>query len=99
MNAWKLYLIYSIRFQNLDLGVGSNRIIPRHQGAYNSLSDISTYPEEVISRERLLKLALGWEYPARTRTVDTRMFERGRVTGNRPVHAIGCSAHGSVCVG
>jgi len=35
------YLIYSIRFQNLDLGVGSDRIIPRLDGAYNSLSDIS----------------------------------------------------------
>ena len=29
MNTWKLYLIYSIRFQNLDLGVDSDRIIPR----------------------------------------------------------------------
>ena len=41
MNTWKLSLIYSIRFQNLDLGVGSDRIIPRPDGAYNSLSDIS----------------------------------------------------------
>ena len=41
MNTWKLNLIYSIRFQNLDLGVGSDRIIPRLDGAYNSFSDIS----------------------------------------------------------
>lgn len=41
MNTWKLCLIYSIRFQNLNLGVGSDRIIPRPDGAYNSLSDIS----------------------------------------------------------
>ena len=39
--AYSDYLIYSIRFQNLDLGVDSDRIIPRLDGAYNSLSDIS----------------------------------------------------------
>jgi hypothetical protein len=33
MNAWKLYWIYSIRFQNLDLGAASDQFIPRLNGA------------------------------------------------------------------
>ena len=41
MNAWKPYLIYSIRFQNLEPAAGSDGIIPRLDGTYNSLSDIS----------------------------------------------------------
>jgi hypothetical protein len=41
MYTWKLYLIYSIRFQNLDLGAAFDQFIPRLDGAYNSLSGIS----------------------------------------------------------
>ena len=33
--------VYEIRYQNLDLGVASDRLIPRTDGMYDSLSDIS----------------------------------------------------------
>ena len=33
--------VFGIRFQNLDLGVASDRLIPRPDSAYDSLSDIS----------------------------------------------------------
>jgi hypothetical protein len=33
--------VYGIRFQNLDLGTASDRLIPRPDGFYDSLSDIS----------------------------------------------------------
>lgn len=43
--------------------------------AFAVLEYLMTHPDEVVSRERLLQLVWGWEYPAGTRTVDTRMFE------------------------
>ena len=37
-----------------------------------------THPEEALTRERLLDAVWGWEYPAGTRTVDTRIAELRR---------------------
>jgi DNA-binding response OmpR family regulator len=48
------------------------------------LEYLMTHPDEVISRERLLQLVWGWEYPAGTRTVDTRMFELRKALGDDP---------------
>ena len=39
------------------------------------LEYLMTHPDEAVGRERLLDAVLGWEYPAVTRTVDTRMAE------------------------
>lgn len=50
------------------------------------LEYLMTHPDEVISRERLLQLVWGWEYPAGTRTVDTRMFELRKALLDDPAH-------------
>ena len=50
----------------------------------SALEYLITHPDEVISRERLLQLVWGWEYPAGTRTVDTRMFELRKALGDDP---------------
>jgi len=50
------------------------------------LEYLMTHPDEVISRERLLQLVWGWEYPAGTRTVDTRMFELRKALADDPAH-------------
>ena len=52
--------------------------------AFALLAYLVTHPDEVISRERLLQLVWGWEYPAGTRTVDTRMFELRKALGDDP---------------
>ncbi len=52
--------------------------------AFAVLEYLMTHPDEVISRERLLQLVWGWEYPAGTRTVDTRMFELRKALGDDP---------------
>ena len=49
------------------------------------LEHLMTHPDEVFSRERLLQLVWGWEYPAGTRTVDTRMFELRKALGDDPL--------------
>jgi len=48
------------------------------------LEYLMTHPDELISRERLLDAVWGWEYPAGTRTVDTRIAELRRVLGDDP---------------
>jgi DNA-binding response OmpR family regulator len=48
------------------------------------LEYLMTHPDEVVSRERLLNAVWGWEYPAGTRTVDTRMAELRRALHDDP---------------
>ncbi len=64
----------SIKGQALDL-------TPK---ALSVLEYLMTHPDEVVSRERLLNAVWGWEYPAGTRTVDTRMAELRRALADDP---------------
>jgi DNA-binding response OmpR family regulator len=48
------------------------------------LEYLMSHPDEVVSRERLLNAVWGWEYPAGTRTVDTRMAELRRALDDDP---------------
>jgi DNA-binding response OmpR family regulator len=52
--------------------------------ALSVLEYLMTHPDEVVSRERLLDAVWGWEYPAGTRTVDTRMAELRKALGDDP---------------
>jgi DNA-binding response OmpR family regulator len=61
--------------------------------AFAVLEYLMTHPDEVISRERLLQLVWGWEYPAGTRTVDTRMFELRKALGDDPAAPIFIETH------
>jgi DNA-binding response OmpR family regulator len=46
------------------------------------LEYLMTHPDELITRERLLDAVWGWDYPAGTRTVDTRIAEVRRAIGD-----------------
>jgi DNA-binding response OmpR family regulator len=48
------------------------------------LEYLMTHPDECVSRERLLEAVWGWEYPAGTRTVDTRVAELRRALSDDP---------------
>jgi len=52
--------------------------------AFAVLEHLMTHPDEAVTRERLLDVVWGWEYPAGTRTVDTRMAELRRVLDDDP---------------
>jgi DNA-binding response OmpR family regulator len=43
-----------------------------------------THPDELLSRERLLDMVWGWDYPIGTRTVDTRIAELRKALGDTP---------------
>lgn len=64
----------SLKGQSLDL-------TPK---ALAVLEYLMTHPDECVSRERLLEAVWGWEYPAGTRTVDTRMAELRRALDDAP---------------
>jgi len=46
--------------------------------AVSILEYLMLHPDEVLSRERMLDAVWGWDYPAATRTVDTRIAELRR---------------------
>lgn len=52
--------------------------------AFAVLEHLMTHPDEAVTRERLLDVVWGWEYPAGTRTVDTRIAELRRALNDDP---------------
>lgn len=79
-----------LRSQNLIFDRLSRRV--QHNGQNVSLTpkatalleQFMTHPDEILSRDRLLDAVWGWEYPAGTRTVDTRIAELRRVLSDDP---------------
>ncbi len=56
--------------------------------AVNLLEYLMTHSDELLTRDRLLDAVWGWDYPAGTRTVDTRIAELRRVLGDDPAEPI-----------
>lgn len=48
------------------------------------LEYLMTHPDELVTRERLLDVVWGWDYPVGSRAVDTRIAELRRVTNDDP---------------
>ena len=63
------------------LGAEDLRLTPK---AFSLLEYLMTHPDELITRERLLDAVWGWEYPAGTRTIDTRVAELRKALGDDP---------------
>ncbi|MEI6290174.1 MAG: response regulator transcription factor [Chloroflexota bacterium] len=83
-SAWRLFageLSIDRRARRAALSGTQLDLSPK---AFAVLEYLMTHPDEVVSRERLLQLVWGWEYPAGTRTVDTRMFELRKALGDDP---------------
>ncbi len=53
----------------------NGRDLPLTPKAVTLLEYLMTHPNELISRERLLDVVWGWDYPAGIRAVDTRISE------------------------
>jgi DNA-binding response OmpR family regulator len=50
------------------------------------LDYLLTHPDELLSRERLLDVVWGWDYPVGTRAVDTRVAELRRAIKDDPAN-------------
>lgn len=82
--AWKLAahnLVLDRRSRRAALDGRSLELTPK---ALAVLEYLMIHPDECITRERLLEMVWGWEYPAGTRTVDTRMAELRRALADDP---------------
>jgi len=69
------------RARRASLGGETLELTPK---ALAVLEYLMTHPDEAVTRERLLDAVWGWEYPAGTRTVDTRMAELRRALNDDP---------------
>lgn len=78
-----LDLVLDRRARHASLKGNSVDLTPK---ALAVLEYLMTHPDECVSRERLLEAVWGWEYPAGTRTVDTRMAELRRMIGDDAEH-------------
>lgn len=58
--------------RRVRLGTQEISLTPK---AVTLLEYLMTHPDELISRERLLEVVWGWDYPVGVRTVDTRIAE------------------------
>jgi DNA-binding response OmpR family regulator len=83
-SAWKLTageLVLDRRARRVSFGGKAINLTPK---ALAVLEYMMTHPDELLTRERLLDTVWGWDYPAGTRTVDTRMAELRRALDDDP---------------
>jgi DNA-binding response OmpR family regulator len=52
------------------------------------LEYLMTHPDELVTRDRLLDAVWGWDYPAGTRAVDSRIAELRRALGDEAANPI-----------
>ena len=76
-------LVFDRRARRVTLAGKPLSLTPK---ALAVLEYLMTHPDELLTRERLLDAVWGWDYPAGTRTVDTRMAELRRALGDDAAH-------------
>jgi DNA-binding response OmpR family regulator len=82
--AWLLTaddLVLDRRARRASLAGKALELTPK---ALAVLEHLMTHPDEAVTRERLLEVVWGWEYPAGTRTVDTRVAELRKMLDDDP---------------
>jgi len=82
--AWQLScgdLDYDRRSRRAYLKKGELSLTPK---AMLLLEYLMTHPDELVSRERLLDVVWGWDYPVGSRAVDTRVAEIRKALGDDP---------------
>jgi DNA-binding response OmpR family regulator len=77
--AWKLEaggVVLDRRSRRIYLEGDEIILTPK---ALSLLEYLMTHPDELVSRDRLLDVVWGWDYPVGTRAVDTRIAELRRL--------------------
>jgi DNA-binding response OmpR family regulator len=80
--AWKLKcgdLILDRKARRVYLEDDEIALTPK---AFVLLEYLITHPDELVTRERLLDVVWGWDYPVGSRAVDTRIAELRRTLGD-----------------
>lgn len=82
--SWKLSsgdLVFDRRSRRAYIGEEEISLTPK---ALALLEYLLTHPDELVTRDRLLDVVWGWDYPVGTRAVDTRIAELRRVLEDDP---------------
>jgi DNA-binding response OmpR family regulator len=82
--AWQLScgdLDYDRRSRRAYLAQQELTLTPK---AMLLLEYLMTHPDELVSRDRLLDVVWGWDYPVGSRAVDTRVAEIRKALGDDP---------------
>ncbi len=82
--AWRLASHELVIDRRLRRATLKGQVLDLGPKTFAVLEYLMVHPDEVITRERLLQVIWGWEYPVGTRTVDTRMFELRKALGDDP---------------
>jgi DNA-binding response OmpR family regulator len=84
--AWKLLsgaLVLDRRARRIYLNESELILTPK---ALLLLEYLMTHPDELVTRDRLLDVVWGWDYPVGTRAVDTRIAELRRALKDEPAN-------------
>jgi DNA-binding response OmpR family regulator len=81
-SAWKVTSAGLVLDRRARRAALDGRILSLTPKALSLLEYMMTHPDELITRERLLDAVWGWDYPAGTRAVDTRIAELRRALGD-----------------
>jgi len=84
--AWKLLsgaLVLDRRARRIYLNDSEVILTPK---ALLLLEYLMTHPDELVTRDRLLDVVWGWDYPVGTRAVDTRIAELRRALKDEPAN-------------
>jgi DNA-binding response OmpR family regulator len=84
--AWKLVsgvLVLDRRARRIYLNETEVILTPK---ALLLLEYLMTHPDELVTRDRLLDVVWGWDYPVGTRAVDTRIAELRRALKDEPAN-------------
>ncbi len=81
-SAWKITSAGLVLDRRARRAALEGRILSLTPKALSLLEYLMTHPDELITRERLLDAVWGWDYPAGTRAVDTRIAELRRALGD-----------------
>lgn len=82
--SWKLSsgdLVFDRRSRRAYIGEEEISLTPK---ALALLEYLLTHPDELVTRDRLLDVVWGWDYPVGTRAVDTRVAELRRALEDDP---------------
>ncbi|MBN1439627.1 MAG: response regulator transcription factor [Anaerolineales bacterium] len=81
-SAWKITSAGLVLDRRARRAALNGKVINLTPKALSLLEYLMTHPDELITRERLLDAVWGWDYPAGTRAVDTRIAELRRALGD-----------------
>jgi DNA-binding response OmpR family regulator len=84
--AWQIscgYLMFDRRARRAYLRNEELSLTPK---ALVLLEYLMTHPDELVTRDRLLDVVWGWDYPIGSRAVDTRVAELRRALGDDAAH-------------